>query len=52
MRKPVIGVSDQVRHKQGCTAKEDGQRFGSLSLGSRRILIHVVKTKVLISAAG
>ena len=23
MRKPVFGVSDQVRHKLGCTASED-----------------------------
>ena len=23
-RKPVFGVSDQVRHKPGCTATEDG----------------------------
>ena len=24
LRKPVFGVSDQVRHKPGCTATEDG----------------------------
>ena len=24
VRKPVFGVSDQVRHKPGCTAAEDG----------------------------
>ena len=24
LRKPVFGVSDQVRHKPGCTAAEDG----------------------------
>ena len=24
VRKPVFGVSDQVQHKPGCTAKEDG----------------------------
>ena len=24
VRKPVFGVSDQVRHKQDCTATEDG----------------------------
>ena len=24
VRKPVFGVSDQVRHKPGCTATEDG----------------------------
>ena len=23
MRKPILGVSDQVRHKSGCTATED-----------------------------
>ena len=27
MRKPVFGVSDQVRHKPGCTATEDGWRL-------------------------
>ena len=24
VRKPVFGVSDQVRHKSGCTATENG----------------------------
>ena len=24
VRKPVFGVSDQVRHKPGCTSTEDG----------------------------
>ena len=24
LRKPVFGVSDQVRHKPGCTSSEDG----------------------------
>ena len=24
MRKPVFSVADQLRHKPGCTAKEDG----------------------------
>ena len=24
LRKPVFGVSDQVRHKPGCTVTEDG----------------------------
>ena len=24
VRKPVVGVSNQVRHKPGCTATEDG----------------------------
>ena len=27
VRKPVFGVSDQVRHKPGCTATEDGLKF-------------------------
>ena len=27
MRKPVFGVSDQVRHKSGCTYTEDGWRL-------------------------
>ena len=27
VRKPVFGVSDQVRHKPSCTATEDGLRF-------------------------
>ena len=27
MRKPVLGVSDQVRHLPGCTATEDGWRL-------------------------
>ena len=24
VRKPVFGISDQVRHKSGCTATENG----------------------------
>ena len=35
MRKPVLGVSDQVRHKLGCTATEVGQRIEILDLESR-----------------
>ena len=27
VRKPVFGVSDQVRHKPGCTTTEDGLKF-------------------------
>ena len=27
VRKPVFGVSDQVRHKPSCTIIEDGQRL-------------------------
>ena len=49
MRKPVFGVSDQVPHKPGCTATEDGQRLQILDLGSRGIVLFVTKSKVLIS---
>ena len=49
-RKPVFGVSDQVRHKYGCTATEDGYRLEISDLGSRRNVLSVyLKTKVLIS---
>ena len=27
MRNPVFGVSDQVKHKPGCTATEDGKKL-------------------------
>ena len=37
MRKPVFGVSDQVRHKPGCTASEDGDRLEFSDLGSIEI---------------
>ena len=35
MRKPVFGVSDQVRHEPGCTITEYDQRFEISDLGSR-----------------
>ena len=38
MRKPVFGVSDQVRHKPGCTVTEDGERLEIWYLGSRGIV--------------
>ena len=38
MRKQFFGVSDQVRHKPGCTVKEDGWRLGISYLGSRGIV--------------
>ena len=41
VRKPVFGVSDQVRHKPGCTTTEDGQRLEILDLGSRGIVLSV-----------
>ena len=41
LRKLVFGVSDQVQHKPGCTATEDGQRLEILDLGSRWIVLCV-----------
>ena len=41
LRKPVVGVSDQVRHKPACTATEDGQRLEISDLGSREIALSV-----------
>ena len=38
MRKPVFRVSDQVQHKPGCTATEDGQRFEIFDLVNRGIV--------------
>ena len=38
MRKPLFGVSDQVRHKAGCTATEDGWRLEVSDLGSGGIV--------------
>ena len=49
VRKPVFGVSDQVPHKPGCTATEDGSR---LEIRKKRdCTIRVAKTKALISFA-
>ena len=41
MRRPVFGVSDQVLHKPGCTATEDGQRLEISDLGNRGIVLSV-----------
>ena len=41
VRKPVFGVSDQVRHKPGCSATEDGYRLEISDLGSRGMLLSV-----------
>ena len=41
LRKPVFGVSDQVRHKPGCTATEDGEKLEISDLGSRGIVLSV-----------
>ena len=52
-RNPIFGVSDQVRHKPGCTATDNGQRLEISDLGSRvtESTIYIAKTKVLISCA-
>ena len=39
VRKPVFGVSDQVRHKPGCTATEDGYKLEISDLESRGIYL-------------
>ena len=36
--KTGLGVSDQARHKQGCTATEDGWRLEISDLGRRGIV--------------
>ena len=41
VRKPVLGVSDQVRHKRGCTTTEDVLKLEISDLGSRGILLSV-----------
>ena len=52
VRKRVFGVSDQVRHKRGCTATKDDYRL-EISDPERRgiFTIRVAKTKALISFA-
>ena len=39
MRKPVFGVSNQVKHKPGCTATEDCLSLEILDLGRRGIVL-------------
>ena len=39
MRKPAFGFSDQVRHKQSCTATEDGQRLEISDLERKGIVL-------------
>ena len=41
VRKPVFGVSDQVRHKPGCAVTEDGWRLEISDLGRRGIVLSV-----------
>ena len=39
MRKLVLGVSEQVRHKQGCAVTEDGERLEILDLERIEIVL-------------
>ena len=39
MRKPVFGVSDQVRLKSGCAATESCQKLEIFEFGSRGIVL-------------
>ena len=39
MRTPVFGVSEQVRHKLGCTTTDDCYRLVISDLGSRGIVV-------------
>ena len=45
LRKPVFGVSDQIRHKPDCTAAEDSQRLEILDLGSRGIVLSIKRKR-------
>ena len=47
-RKPVFGVSDQVKHKTACASTEDGWKLEILDLRRRGI---VLSTKALNSFA-
>ena len=38
IRKPDFGVSDQVKHKPGCTITDDGNRHEMSDLGRREIV--------------
>ena len=49
MRKPIFGVSGQVRHKPVCTMIEDGYRLVVSDLESTGIVLSVAKAKALIS---
>ena len=52
MRKPVFVVSDQVQHKPGCSATEDGKRLEISHLGTWMNRSNsVAETKALISFA-
>ena len=51
VRKQTIWVSDQVRHKPGCTVTEEGKKLEILGFKKRNCTICVAKTKALISFA-
>ena len=51
MRKQTICVSDQVRHKPACTVTESVYKLEISDLRRRGSIIHVAKTKALISCA-
>ena len=38
-RKPVFGVSNQIRHKLSCTATKDDMRLEILDVGCRGIVV-------------
>ena len=41
LRKPVFGVSNQVRYKPGCAATKYSQRLEISDLGNRGIVLYV-----------
>ena len=51
MRKPVFGVYDQVRHKPGCTATEDGYMLEISDFESRGIVFAYTKGRFPNEAA-
>ena len=45
MRKPVFGVPDQVRHRPGCTATEDGEKLEISDFINRGIVVSGISRK-------
>ena len=41
VRKPVFGISDQVRHKLACTVAEKGRKLEILDIRSKGIVLSV-----------
>ena len=41
-KKPVIGVSDKIRHKLGCAATEDGYRLENFGFTIKRLFKRVM----------